>query len=167
MGGNSPMKTFAMGESAVERIRDLIDRMASAQGDAPFLISPDTGRVLSFKGLQEQSRAISTRLQRLGLKRGDKVAFMLENGLYTAQLFLGTMYAAMVSVPLNVRGGVSQLAYTLDHCDAKVVFVEEQYAALAREALAAVSRTVQVTTADVDAFATECGVSYDDAPLDT
>ncbi|MGA6973658.1 MAG: AMP-binding protein, partial [Candidatus Binatus sp.] len=140
---------------------------ASAQGDAPFLVSPDTGRVLSFKGLQEQSRAISTQLRRLGLKRGDKVAFMLENGLFTAQLFLGTMYGAMVSVPLNVRGGASQLAYTLNHCDARVIFVEDQYAAIAREALAGVSRTVQVIRAEVDAFATECGEPLDDTLPDT
>ena len=60
-------------------------------------------------------------------------------------------------MPLNVRAGAAQLAYTLDHCDAKVVFVEDQYAALAREALLGVSRTVQVIPADVDSFASEGG----------
>ena len=82
---------------------------------------------MTYAGLQEKCRAISTRLRQAGLKRGDKIAFLMDNGLFTAQLFLGTMYAGLVSVPLNVRGGVSQLSYMLDHCDAKVVFVSNEY----------------------------------------
>ncbi len=161
------METLTTGECEIRTVRELIDRMAKTQGEAAFLISPDTGRVLTFTGLQEQSRAISTRLRQAGLERGDKVAFMLDNGLFTAQLFLGTMYGGRVSVPLNVRAGVSQLAYTLDHCDAKVVFVEDQYAALAQEVLAGVSRTVQVIPADVDAFAAQCGVPFNDTSPET
>ncbi|MFZ0887838.1 MAG: amino acid adenylation domain-containing protein [Candidatus Binataceae bacterium] len=158
------METLVKGEPEIRTVRELIDRMARTQGGAAFLISPETGRVLTFAGLQEQSRAISARLRQAGLKRGDKVAFLLDNGLFTAQLFLGTLYGGLVSVPLNVRAGVSQLAYTLDHCDAKVVFVEDQYNALAHEALAGVSRAVQVIPADVDRFAVECGTPPEDTP---
>ena len=63
----------------------------------------------------------------LGLERGDKIAFMMDNGLFTAGLFLGAMYGGFVPVPLNVRAGRSQLAYMLDHSDAKVVFVSDEY----------------------------------------
>ena len=47
-------------------------------------------------------------------------------------------------MPLNVRAGVSQLSYTLDHCDAKVVFVGSQYDALIKEVMAHVRRPVEV-----------------------
>src|SRR5208337_257235 len=138
------LETLIRGERELRTVRELIDRMAGTQGGAAFLISPETGRVLTFAGLQVQSRAISARLRQAGLKQGDKVAFLLDNGLFTVQLFLGTMYGGLVSVPLNVRAGVSQLAYTLDHCDAKVVFVEDQYNPLVQEALAGARRAVQV-----------------------
>jgi surfactin family lipopeptide synthetase A len=59
-----------------------------------------------------------------------------------------------------VGAGVSQLSYTLDHCDAKVVYVEEKYRSLVAEVLAGVRRTVQVIPADVDAVPTTC-----DAPI--
>ena len=60
-----------------------------------------------------------------------------------------------MSVPLNVRAGVSQLSYTLDHCDAKVVFVEPQYAALLKEVLAGVRRASCASSpSDVDHFRT-------------
>ncbi len=68
----------------------------------------------------------------------------MDNGLFTAQLFLGVMYGGLVSVPLNVRGGVSQLTYMVEHCDAKVVFVGDEYAGLMTEMMAQVQRPVRV-----------------------
>jgi amino acid adenylation domain-containing protein len=91
----------------------------------------------------------------MGLEHGDKIAFLMDNGLFTAQLFLGTMYGGFVSVPLNVRAGVSQLSYMLDHCDAKVVFVGSQYASLIKEAMANVTRPIDVVDADIDSFSEE------------
>jgi hypothetical protein len=52
------------------------------------------------------------------------------------------------------RAGVSQLSYTLEHCDAKVVFVEEKYTDLIKEVLAGVRRAVRVIPAEVDCFVT-------------
>src|SRR5580704_10958715 len=151
------MEDLSAYEHEISTVRELIDSMAVVRSDSAFLTSPETGRVLTFAGLREQSRAVSTRLRGAGLEPGDKVAFLMDNGLFTVQLFLGTMYAGLVSVPLNVRAGVSQLVYTLDHSEAKVVFVEEQYQSLLQEVIAGISRTVQVINADVDTFATECG----------
>ena len=143
----------------VATIRELIDRMAETRGESPFLISPDTSKAVTFAGLQQHSRAIAARLLDLGLERGDKVAFLLENGLFTAQLFLGTMYGGMVCVPLNPRAGVTQLTYTLKHCDAKAVFVEPQHSALASEALAGVDQKILVIPADVDSGAEAIGIA--------
>jgi amino acid adenylation domain-containing protein len=139
-------------DKEVVTIRELIDRMARTQPEAAFLISPETGRVLTFQGLREQSNLLSTLLREAGLERGDKVAFLLENGLFSAQLFLGAMYGGFVSVPLNVRAGVSQLSYMLDHCDAKVVFVGDEFATLIAEVMAQVRRPVRVIPADLDGF---------------
>ncbi len=146
-------------------IREAIDWLAGARGDAAFLISPETGRILTFAGLKRQARAISARLLAAGLRRGDKVAFLMDNGLFTAQLFLGTMYAGLVTVPLNVRAGVAQLASTLDHCDAKMVFIEDQYKAVAEEALAGASNAPEVVFADIDSLADERATAFEDAGL--
>ena len=90
------------------------------------------------------------RFRQLGLERGDKIAFLMDNGLFTAQLFLGAMYGGFVSVPLNTRAGVSQLSYMLDHCDAKVAFVGSQYNALIKEAMASVRRPVEIISTEPD-----------------
>ena len=54
----------------VTTIRELIDRMASTQPEATFLVSPDTGAVLTFLELKEQSQVLSAQLQQLGLRAG-------------------------------------------------------------------------------------------------
>jgi acyl-CoA synthetase (AMP-forming)/AMP-acid ligase II/acyl carrier protein len=101
----------------------------------------------------------------LGLVPGDKVAFLLDNGLFAAELFLGAMYGGMVAVPLNVRAGVSQLAYMVEHCDAKVVFVADEYAALMSEVLPQVQRPVRVIPADVDEVSAVDGTTVPEPPL--
>jgi len=134
----------------VTSVRELIDLVAINWPDAPFLMSPETGEVLTFLGLKEQSGALSDQLQRLGLERGDKVAFLMDNSLFTAQLFLGVMYGGLVSVPLNVRAGVSQLSYMVEHCDAKVVFVSDEYSELITEVMTLVHRPVRVIPLEAD-----------------
>ena len=130
----------------------MLDWRGYTQPDLVFLISPETGRVSTFKGLQEQANHLCGWFRELGLERGDKIAFLMDNGLFTAQLFLGAMYGGLVSVPLNARAGASQLSYMLDHCDAKVAVVGSQYKSLITEAMASVSRRVDVIHADLDDY---------------
>jgi amino acid adenylation domain-containing protein len=141
-------------------VRDVIDRMAVAQPELAYLISPETKHELTFKGLRQRARQLCGRLRQMGLEYGDKVAFLMDNGLFTAELFLGTMYSGLVAVPLNVRAGVSQLSYMLHHCDSKVVFVSGQYAALIKEAMAGVTRPIDVVSTDIDNFNEESETSY-------
>ena len=138
-------------DAELETIHDLIDKMARSRPEEAFLVSPETGRVLTFGGLQQQASILTCELQQLGLTHGDKVAFLMDNGLFTAQLFLGVMYGGFAAVPLNVGAGVSQLSYTLDHSDAKVVYVSEDYRALLETVMANVRRTIAVISADPDA----------------
>ena len=150
LGKESGTSTLDSSTKDIRTLRELIDGQAEASEETKFLVSPETGRVVTYRGLQQQARAIVARLRELGLAAGDKVAFLLDNGLFTAELFLGAMYGGFVSVPLNVRAGASQLAYMVEHCDAKVVFVADEYAALMSEVLPQVRRSVRVIPADVD-----------------
>ena len=142
--------TSTVENSEIKTVRDLIDRRAETRGDLAFLISPETGRVLTFKMLQEQAQYLCRRFRQMGLGHGDKIALLMDNGLFTAQLFLGAMYGGFVVVPLNVRAGLSQLSYTLDHCDAKVVYVGSKYDTLIKEMMAHVRRSVEIVAADIN-----------------
>jgi acyl-CoA synthetase (AMP-forming)/AMP-acid ligase II len=128
-------------------VRDLVDQRAGAKPDDAFLIDPETSGILTFRGLRERALRLHGQFRTIGLEVGDKVAFLMDNGLFTAQLFLGTMYGGFVSVPLNARAGVAQLAYTLEHSDAKVVFADDKYDALITDVMAHVRRPVEIVSA--------------------
>jgi amino acid adenylation domain-containing protein len=135
----------------LQTIRDLIDRMAERQPMAPFLLAADTGQVVTFKKLQDDVRSLYHEFRHLGLAPGDKVALLMDNGVFSVELFFAAMYGGFVSVPLNVRAGVPQLAYMLDHCDAKVVYVSNKYDALIKQIIDQVQRPIGVIHADLDA----------------
>lgn len=134
-----------------ETIHGLVERMACARPRETFLISPETGNMVTFAALRRYACQLVVTLQQLGLSRGDKVAFLMENSLYTTQLFLGLMYGGFVVVPLNVAAGVSQLSYTLDHSDAKVIYVGLEYRDLLESVMANVGRSIHIIPVDLNA----------------
>ena len=134
----------------IKSVREAIDLMANERPETAYLICPETGTSVSFVDLKQQSILLSCMLSQAGLESGDKVALVMDNGLLTAQLFLGAMYGGFVAVPLNVRAGTAQLAYMLDHCDAKVVFVENQYTEMLGETLGRVHRDIRVIEVGAD-----------------
>lgn len=136
--------------AAATNIREAMDSMARVQATNPFLLAAETGASLSFEDMKRQSELLSSMLAKAGLQRGDKAAFLMDNGLLTAQLFLGCMYGGFVAVPLNVRAGASQLSYMLDHCDARIVFVEGQYTEMLREMVSGVRRDIRVIEVEPD-----------------
>jgi long-chain acyl-CoA synthetase len=132
-------------------VRALVDRMGDTHAGRTFLVAPETGRLVAFGELRDQARALAGRLCALGLEKGDKVAVLMDNGAFTAELWLGAMYGGFVPVPLNVTAGRSQLAYTLGHSDARLVVVAEEYRALLDDAVADLGRSIPTALADPDA----------------
>ena len=151
----------------IQNLRELIDRISQRQPGAAFLISPETGIILTFQQLQKGSAAFATQLARAGLQPGDKVALLMDNGILTVQLFLGAMYGGFVAVPLNVRAGTTQLSYMLDHCDAKVVFVGEAYRNMIQEVAVGIQRALRVECLNANGVPWTCEADSLMAPLPT
>ena len=117
----------------MESIRSCIEHHARNSPERIFLIAPESSRQLGFFELKTAVDTIGFELDRLGLKTGARIAFLLNNGFWTTQLFLGVMANNRVIVPLNAVAGDIQLRHVLDHSDTEVVFVAPEY----REKLAA------------------------------
>ncbi len=129
-------------------IRAVIDRHATARPDRVFLVDPEQNRELTFGELRDNVERIGAELSRLGIAPGGRVAFLLDNGYWTPQLFLGVMAAGRVIVPLNAVAGTRQLEHVLGHSDAAVVFVSETYRERLAELMAAVGRDIGVIPLD-------------------
>src|SRR5471030_1602640 len=131
-------------------IRHYVDLQAREQPGAPYLIAPETGRLMTYAQLQADCAQLGRHLIAQGLIKGDKVALMLHNGYQTGRLLIGVMYAGCMVAPLNLLAQSSQLSYVLDHSDSKLVFTSEDLAPRVRAALASVKREVQVVVIDPD-----------------
>ncbi len=111
----------------METVRSLIDTWADDDPSATFLVAPEFEKILSAAALRAAAVTVADRLAELGLGKGDKAAFLLDNGLWTTALFLGTLYAGRAIVPLNAVAGEQQLRYVLEHSDSRVLFVSARH----------------------------------------
>src|SRR5215472_19028959 len=107
--------------------RDAIDAHAAAQPDAPFLLAPESGSVLTYGELRRAARSLGSYLASEGIPPGSVVSFMLPNGVSAASILLGGMYCGHVVSPLNLLAQDSQLAYVLRHSDTRFIFAAPEF----------------------------------------
>ena len=138
---------------ALNTLREVLAGHLARQPDRPFLIAPETGRILSYREIDRQARLLAGFLRSCGLRRGDKVALYLHNGYQTALLFIAAMIGGYVIAPLNLLSQRSQLAYVLGQCDCKLLFTSREHEKPLGEALAGVKRPIEVIVIDPDATA--------------
>lgn len=160
---------------APETIRAMLERAATREGRRPALISADSGLTIGYDQLPAGLTRIACRLRELGVGSGEPVAYLLDNGLFTAQVLLGALAASRVAVPLNPTAGVAHLARVLSHCGARLIFVAQEYrdlcATAARTAgvdpilLPAESDTVLAAPSTADFDLPGAGSAEDDAAL--
>ena len=97
----------------METLRTLIDRSAQDRPHDVYLIAPEPDLQLTFAQLHSDSQTLSNSFLGMGLKKGDSIALMLNNGYQTAKIFLGALYGGFTIVPLNVQAQPSHLSYIL------------------------------------------------------
>ena len=148
-------------------LRDVLIAHERAQPDAPLLISPETGEILSYAKFAREARQLAARYAEHGLLPGDHVGFLLHNGYQTTTIFLGTMAAGFVVTPLNLLAQGAQLAYVLEHSDVKFVFTSAHYEAQLRTALAlmASERATSIRVEVIDSDAPDAHARYGEVEL--
>ncbi len=115
----------------------LFEDSCARYGDRPAFTS--MGKSLTFRQLEAESRKIAAWLQGLGLEKGDRVAVMLPNVLQNPVIVYGILRAGLVVVNVNPLYTPRELEYQLKDSGAKVLFLLENFAATAQQAIAATS----------------------------
>ena len=116
-------------KNLIDRIAmgDIFRRRASTAPNAGALIEDRDGKTirLSHLELNQSLNKVSHLLRDLGLKAGDKVALAGPNSIEFAQSIYGCMKGGFIVVPLNHLQGTEDLIYTMNHCEAKAIFIED------------------------------------------
>lgn len=154
--------------TAARTLREQLLAHETHQPDAPLLISPETGHVLSYGQFAREARQLAARYAASGLVPGDHIGFLLHNGYQTTTIFLGTMAAGFVVTPLNLLSQGAQLAYVLAHSDIKLVFTSAQYEPQLRDALALLpaGRADLIQVAVIDSDTPAAHAAYGETALD-
>ncbi len=134
-------------------LRSIIDERANREPNKVYMVAPEAQLELTYGQLRNDSLNFASHLMRLGLKKGEKVSFMLGNGYQTTKIFFGTMYAGLVISPINLMSQPSQLAYVLDHSDTNLVFFTEDQKEKLETAASKIKRKIKLVLIDNDAEA--------------
>ena len=106
----------------------LLLRNAERLGDRPALREKDLGiwRETSWRRYGERVRELSLGLLALGLERSGKVAIIGDNRPEWVIAELAAQSAGAASVGIYQDSTLTEVAYVIDHCDARFVIAEDQ-----------------------------------------
>jgi acyl-CoA synthetase (AMP-forming)/AMP-acid ligase II len=142
-----------------QTLREVLIAHLREHESAPFVIAPETGAIMSYLVFSEEVLNIYRETFSKGDKRQRHIGFLLHNGFQATALFVGTMVAGHVSVPLNLLSQTTQLAYVLSHSDVDIVFTSTHYEAQLRAAIALcdepTAARIRVEVIDSDALSPE------------
>jgi long-chain acyl-CoA synthetase len=81
----------------------------------------------NYKELEETANKVASFLIQSGLKKGDRVALLLENSFYYVAIYYGILKAGCVTVGLNTETTASSLSYLLENSDSRVLFTDKSF----------------------------------------
>ncbi|GAA2610591.1 acyl-CoA synthetase [Actinomadura fulvescens] len=108
-----------------------LGQIAEQTPDKPAVIMAGSGRVITYRELNEASNRLAHLLRAEGLRPGDHIAFMLENH----PLFLAIAWAAQRSglyyTAISSRLQPDEIGYIVENCEAKAFITSEALAGTA------------------------------------
>ena len=113
---------------------------AHDRGDA--IAHEEGGRTTTFAQMDVRSRKIAALLRELGVKKGDRIAWIGKNADIYFQIFYAAARIGVVMAPIGWRLALAEMAFILNDTGAKVVFAGEGFA-----------ETVEALRADIPAIA--------------
>jgi fatty-acyl-CoA synthase len=93
-------------------------------------------------------RRLAHALARRGLGRGDTVAVMLPNTPEMIEAHFGIPMAGCVLNAINTRLDAEAIAFMLEHGEAKLLIVDREFSATARQAVTRLGRPIEVVDVD-------------------
>lgn len=106
---------------------EMFEQSAHKFADQPAFIN--MGSVMTFRKLEERSRAFAAYLQNeLKLKKGDRVALMMPNLLQYPVALFGILRAGMIAVNVNPLYTPRELEHQLNDADVRAIVIVSNFA---------------------------------------
>jgi fatty-acyl-CoA synthase len=133
-------------DHVIPGLRDLapcwLERLQQLWPDRPAVTDPEAGRDYSYRELCQRSGRLAAGLWDLGVRKGDRVAALMQNGLPLLDLLFACGRIGAILVPLNWRLSERELAALIRDVEPSVVVADSAYAQTA-QAIAAGATIVE------------------------
>ncbi len=87
----------------------------------------DENRSFTYPEVNKRVNKLAHSLLSSGLKKGDKVAVLLENSIEIIEVYLATAKTGIVIVPINFRLVGSEVEYIANNSDAQALIVHDEF----------------------------------------
>ncbi len=106
-------------------IPEMLMKNASVFGDETAVLYKKNGKYIpiTYSELYHRGLQVSRGLQKMGIKRGDKVAILSETRPMWMLADFGILNLGCIEVPIYHTDSPEQIAYILNHSETKAVFV--------------------------------------------
>src|ERR1700732_2798807 len=111
-------------------LADMVRMRAKSRGAA--IAFEFEGRRTSFAELDIKTNRVANALKALGVKRGERIAYLGKNGDAYFELLLGAIKANVVMAPVNWRLAGPEVAFIVEDCKAPVLFAGPEFIALVK-----------------------------------
>src|SRR6266576_1446555 len=106
-------------------LADVVRARAKALGDA--LVYEFEGCQTSFAEFDIKTNRVANALIALGVKPGERIAYLGKNSDIYFELLMGAMKAKVVMAPVNWRLAGPEVAFIVTDCKAPVLFVGPEF----------------------------------------
>lgn len=113
--------------TAIRLLSELLERSAARAPDGIALV--DRGANITYRELDARANQLAHLLDRLGVRRGDRVGVHLTKSADAVVALYGAMKAGAAYVPLDARSPAARLALIAADCGLEVVISQERLAA--------------------------------------
>jgi len=131
--------------SRLRTLKELVEKTCSEHADRIAFVQMDTE--LTYRQVDELSRAFAAWLQRAGFVKGDRFAIMLPNTLQYPVALFGALRAGLIVVNTNPLYTAPELEHQLSDSGATGILVLENFAHVVEKALPRTSVKHVVVTA--------------------
>ncbi len=104
-------------------------------------ISPDKAAIVfedkryTFSQLNDRVNRLANGLLKLGIKKGDRVAFLQVNCNQCVETYFAVAKTGAIYLPLNFRAKEKELSYMLNTAEASAIFIGERYVPMIKSIL--------------------------------
>src|SRR5271155_1296613 len=114
-------------------------------------------RQFTYREFGERSERLASALQKHGIQRGDRVAYLSFNTHQLLEGYYGVVMAQAVVMPLNVRLSPLELKNILNHFGARMLLFENDFAPLVEQLKPACPGIQRFVTLDDKVSAADLG----------